>query len=154
MSDYLAVYVPKCLGRGNEYISVEQITRYLTGVRGLPAARPRMGGGRHTYRMDPGQPLQPPESARHSLPRVDPGSKAEYRCRRGPHGSVPPWAVSRKAGGILQGWSARCGALDSKIEHPFSWESGRVFPGPTVELSTGREDVEAHCQWQGLASLT
>ncbi|MEE1745535.1 MULTISPECIES: Imm21 family immunity protein [unclassified Streptomyces] len=49
---------------------------------------------------------------------------------------------------------ARRGALDTKIEHPFSWDSGRVFPGPTVELSTGREDVEAHCQWQGLASLT
>ncbi|WP_406497989.1 hypothetical protein OG936_26655 [Streptomyces sp. NBC_00846] len=37
MSDYLAVYVPKYPGRGNKYISGEQITRYLTGVRGLPA---------------------------------------------------------------------------------------------------------------------
>ncbi|MFF8917284.1 hypothetical protein ACF08M_29230 [Streptomyces sp. NPDC015032] len=36
--DYLAVYVLKYLGRGNKYISEEQITRHLTGVDGLPAA--------------------------------------------------------------------------------------------------------------------
>lgn len=36
--DYLAVYVLKYLGKGNAYISEEQITRHLTGVGGLPAA--------------------------------------------------------------------------------------------------------------------
>lgn len=36
--DYLAVYVLKYLGRGNGYVSEEQITRHLTGVGDLPAA--------------------------------------------------------------------------------------------------------------------
>ncbi|MEU8548875.1 hypothetical protein AB0C81_18095 [Streptomyces roseoverticillatus] len=36
--DYLAVYVLKYLGQGNEHISQEQITSRLRGVDGLPAA--------------------------------------------------------------------------------------------------------------------
>lgn len=36
--DYLAVYVLKYLGRGNQHIPEEQITRHLVGVGGLPAA--------------------------------------------------------------------------------------------------------------------
>ncbi|AZM49208.1 hypothetical protein DMB38_28530 [Streptomyces sp. WAC 06738] len=36
--DYLAVYVLKYLGRGNRYITVEEITRNLRGIDGVPAA--------------------------------------------------------------------------------------------------------------------
>ncbi|GGP84622.1 hypothetical protein ACWDY7_33205 [Streptomyces calvus] len=36
--DYLAVYVLKYLGKGNTYIPEEQITKWLRGVGGLPAA--------------------------------------------------------------------------------------------------------------------
>ncbi|MFF8960828.1 hypothetical protein [Streptomyces sp. NPDC014894] len=36
--DYLAVYVLKYLGHGNEHISEEQITKHLVGVGNLPAA--------------------------------------------------------------------------------------------------------------------
>ncbi|GGT47097.1 hypothetical protein GCM10010207_54390 [Streptomyces atratus] len=94
--------------------------------------------------------------------RVAPATRATLSV-----GSVAIWAefsmvsivdLDSSKGGVLRryagGSSVRRGVLDTKIEHPFSWDSGRVFPGPTVELSTGREDVEAHCQWQGLASLT
>ncbi|MEV7602943.1 hypothetical protein AB0O91_36815 [Kitasatospora sp. NPDC089797] len=36
--DYLAIYVLKYLGRGNGYITEEQITKSLTGAHGIPAA--------------------------------------------------------------------------------------------------------------------
>ncbi|MER5641901.1 hypothetical protein ABT095_33815 [Kitasatospora sp. NPDC002227] len=36
--DYLAVYVLKYLGRGNGYITEEQITKSLRGAHGIPAA--------------------------------------------------------------------------------------------------------------------
>ncbi|GLW74491.1 hypothetical protein Kpho02_67890 [Kitasatospora phosalacinea] len=36
--DYLAVYVLKYLGRGNGYITEEQITKNLKGAHGIPAA--------------------------------------------------------------------------------------------------------------------
>ncbi|MFC8663990.1 hypothetical protein [Streptomyces sp. NPDC057199] len=36
--DYLAVYVLKYLGKDNEHIPQEQITKRLRGVNGLPAA--------------------------------------------------------------------------------------------------------------------
>ncbi|MEV7317331.1 hypothetical protein AB0N56_30770 [Streptomyces microflavus] len=36
--DYLAVYVLKYLGKGNTHVPEEQITKWLRGVNGLPAA--------------------------------------------------------------------------------------------------------------------
>ncbi|MFB6963164.1 hypothetical protein ACFCYB_40950 [Streptomyces sp. NPDC056309] len=36
--DYLAVYVLKYLGKGNMHVPEEQITKWLRGVGGLPAA--------------------------------------------------------------------------------------------------------------------
>ncbi|MFE4177482.1 hypothetical protein ACFRR7_36510 [Streptomyces sp. NPDC056909] len=36
--DYLAVYVLKYLGKDNKYIPLEQITKRLRGIGGLPAA--------------------------------------------------------------------------------------------------------------------
>ncbi|SCF88377.1 hypothetical protein GA0115254_121619 [Streptomyces sp. Ncost-T10-10d] len=109
-------------------------------------------------------PVAPSGTAmpRRPAPRVAPATRATF-----PAAYVPMWQefgmvsigdLDSAEGGVLGryagGSSVRRGVLDTKIEHPFSWDSGRVFPGPTVELSTGREDVEAHCQWQGLASLT
>lgn len=36
--DYLAVYILKYLGRGNDHITEEQITKNLTGAHSIPAA--------------------------------------------------------------------------------------------------------------------